>query len=98
MDAKETYGRPIAGKSVTVTYTGTAGTTAALTPDAKTLRVISTTDCFIEIGVSPTAVVNTGLFLPAYTPEYFECIPGVTGTKVSAIQLSAGGSIYVTPF
>ena len=69
-----------------------------MTPNAQTVRVMSTTDCFIEIGISPTAVADTGLFLPAYTPEYFECIGGVTGTKVSAIQVSTGGTLYVTPF
>jgi hypothetical protein len=95
MDANSTYGRPIGGKSVTVAYTGTAGTTAALPEATLGVRVMSTTDCFIEIGLSPTAVANTGMYLPAFTPEYFEGQPNV---KVSAIQLSAAGSLYVTPF
>lgn len=97
MDANQTIGRPITGKSVTVTYTGTAGTTAAVTTDARVVRVVSTTDCYIQIGISPTAT-SADLFLPAYTPEYFGAQGGVTGTKVSAIQVSTGGSIYVTPF
>ena len=95
MDANKTYGRPLAGKSVTVAYTGTAGTTAALPPETLGVRVMATTDCFIEIGLSPTAVADTGLYLPAFTPEYFEGQPNV---KVSAIRLSASGSLYVTPF
>jgi hypothetical protein len=95
MDAKQTYGRPLSGKSVTVAYTGTAGTTSALPADTGTVRIVSTTDCFIEIGLNPTAVANTGLYLVANTPEYFEAQPN---SKVSAIQASSGGSIYVTPF
>lgn len=94
MDQNQTYGRPMAGKSVTVAYTGTAGTTTALPAETKTVRIISTTDCFIEIGLSPTAVANTGLYLPALTAEYFQAN---AYDKVSAIQVAAGGSIYVTP-
>ena len=95
MSPNDTMGSPIPGASVTVAYTGTAGTTAELNANTQWVRVVSTTDCFIEIGISPTAVANTGLYLIAYTPEYFAC---PRRGKVSAIQVSAGGSIYVTPF
>jgi hypothetical protein len=96
METIKTYGRPMAASSVTVSYTGTAGTTAAVDKDATCIRVISTTDCFIEITTAGTAAaVNTGLYLPAFTAEYFDC---PVSAKVSAIQVSAGGSIYVTPF
>jgi len=95
MNPNFTYGTPMPAASVTVSYTGTAGTTTALPSTTNTVRVISTTDCFIEIGTSPTAVANTGLYLPALTAEYFSC---VGSAKVSAIQVTAAGSIYVTPF
>jgi hypothetical protein len=95
MDGKNTLGAPIPGAGLTVAYTGTAGTTAALSVRATVVRVVATTDCFIEIGAAPTAVANTSLFLPAGVPEYFAC---TAGDKVSAIQVSAAGSIYVTPF
>ena len=92
----KTYGRPMAASSITVTYTGTAGVTAAVNKDATCIRIVSTTDCFIEITVAGTsAVANTGMYLPAFVPEYFDCPPKA---KVSAIQVSAAGSIYVTPF
>ena len=95
MDQRQTIGQPIGGKSVTVAYTDSAGTTAALPDTTQVVRVVSTTDCFIEIGTAPTAVANTGLFLPAYQPEYFAA-KGYA--KVSAIRLTASGSLYVTPF
>lgn len=97
MNPSMTYGQPLSGQSVTVAYTGTAGTTTAMPPGTKAVRVISTTDCFIEVtnNAGVTAVANTGLYLPALTPEYFIC--GVNA-KVSAVQVSAGGSLYVTPF
>lgn len=90
-----TFGTPMPAASKTVSYTGTAGTTAAVSANATVVRVIATTDCFIEIGENPTAVANSGMYLPALTPEYFSCPPSA---KVSAIQVSSGGSIYVTPF
>lgn len=95
MDQFKTYGSPMGGSSVTVAYTGVAGTTVALDKDANCLRVISTTDCFIRISTAGTAAAaNVDVYLPANTPEYFDC---PTLAKVSAIQVSAGGSIYVTP-
>ena len=94
MDQSQTYGRPYPGKSVTVSYTGTAGTTTALPDTTSAVRIIATTACFIEIGLDPTAVANTGMYLPAGVPEYFQAQPNA---KVSAIQVASGGSIYVTP-
>lgn len=95
MTPNMTYGSPMPGESVKVAYTGTAGTTVALPSNTEVVRVIATTDCFIEIGTSPTAVVDTGMYLAALVPEYFSC-PG--SGKVSAIQVASGGTIYVTPF
>lgn len=94
MFIQDTLGTPQPAKSVTVAYTATAGTTAVIS-SCTVVRVMSTTDAFIEIGLAPTAVVDTGLFLPAYSPEYFACTPG---TKVSAVQVANGGTLYVTPF
>ncbi len=96
MDIMQTVGAPIPAASVTVAYTAVAGTTAALHANTRVVRVVSTTDCFIEVTLAGTAAVaNTGLYLPAFTPEYF-----IAGSKfkVSAIRVSADGSIYVTPF
>ena len=95
MDQKQTYGRPHPGKSVKVAYTGTAGTTTALPETCDAVRLVSTTDCFIEISAAGTAAVaDTGLYLVALLPEYFQAPPNA---KISAIQVSAGGTLYVTP-
>lgn len=99
MDPRETYGRPKAGASIKVAYTGTAGTTAALPPGTTCVRLLSTTDCFIEISTAPTAVADTGMYLVGGIPEYFGCqTNSALGPKVSAIQVSASGTLYVTPF
>ena len=91
---QDTIGTPQAGKALTVAYTATAGTTTALVASS-VVRVMTTTDAFIEIGLNPTAAVNTGTYLPAYSPEYFQCPPG---SKVSAVQVANGGTLYITPF
>lgn len=96
MTPNQTMGTPMPAQSVTVAYTGTAGTTTAMPANANAVRVVATTDCFIEITSAGTAAVaNTGMYMPAYSPEYFAC---PKSAKVSAIQVSTGGSIYVTPF
>lgn len=95
MTPNMTYGSPMPAESLKVAYTDTAGTTAALPSNTEVVRVIATTDCFIEIGTSPTAVADTGLYLAALVPEYFSCPPS---GKVSAIRVTTSGTIYVTPF
>lgn len=90
----ENVGSPMPAQSVTVAYTGTAGTTTALPDTTRYIQVTATTACFIEIGLAPTAVANTGTYLAPNIPYYFIAQPNC---KVSAIQSAAGGSIYVTP-
>jgi|CXWK01.1.fsa_nt_gi hypothetical protein len=86
---------PVAGAGQTVAYTGTHGViTNALPADCRCVRVVCTTAAFIEIGPSPTAVANTGTFVAANVPEYFQCGPNA---KVSAVQVASGGSLYVVP-
>lgn len=94
MNPNYTYGSPMPASSVKVAYTGTAGTTTALPATANALRVVATTDCFIQIGTNPTAVADDDCYLPALVPEYFAC---PEGAKVSAVQVASGGTLYVTP-
>ncbi len=95
MTPSDTIARPNFGKGQKVTYTGTAGTiTNAFPEGTSAVWVTSDTDCFIRIGVSPTAVADVDFLLPPGVPM---CFPAVSGEKVSAVQLSAGGTIYVCP-
>jgi hypothetical protein len=96
MNNEETFGQPLPQGTINVAYTGTAGTTAALNSLAQAVRLVATTDCFVEISVAGTAALaDSGFYLPAFTPEYFTCLPG---SKVSAIQVASGGTIYATAF
>lgn len=80
------------GATQNVAYTGTAGTiTNAVSYNH--VMVWSTTDCFITFGSAPTATTSH-MPLSARTHLVFKVEAGVD--KVSAIQQSAGGTLYVT--
>ena len=81
------------GAHQSVAYTGTAGTiTNAISDSIRAVRVVTTSAAYIVIGKTPTAT-TAGVYMPADRPEVFNCNPG---EKVSAIQVSAGGSLHVT--
>lgn len=74
-------------------YTGTAGTISnAVAAGTYKVRVIVTSAAYIKIGSSPTATTSD-VYMAAEAAEYFSIRPG---EKVSAIQVSAGGTLHVT--
>jgi hypothetical protein len=89
---------PIATTGYSVAYTGTAGSTTAYNPGASSVLVWSTTDCYVKVGESATAT-TADTPVPSYTPMWFP-VPLGTGApwRVSAIQITAGGTIYTKAF
>ena len=82
----------------TVAYTGTAGSTATWPVGPQGVLVWSTTDAYIVVGEGVTATTSNGTPIPAFTPIPFEVPRGTDSPwRVSAIQVSAGGSIYCKP-
>ncbi|MGI9158866.1 MAG: hypothetical protein ACR2K1_03850, partial [Saprospiraceae bacterium] len=79
----------------TVSYTGTAGSTAAWGAGPQGVVVWSTTDAYIVVGEGVTATTSNGTPIPANTPIPFTVPPG-TGApwRVSAIQVAANGTVY----
>lgn len=76
-----------------VAYTGTAGTISnAVASQTYKVRVVVTTAAYIKIDNSPTAT-SSDVYMAADSPEYFTITPGM---KVSAIQVSSGGTLHVT--
>lgn len=88
---------PVAEKAQSVAYTGTAGTTANFRARTKAVMVWATTDAYIAVGESVTATTSDTP-IPSYTPILFN-VPVGTGAPwcVSAIQVSAGGTVYAKP-
>ena len=64
-----------------ISFTATAGVSAAFDRDTKLVRVISDADCRILFGANPTAVV-TDMLLKAGSVEYFGVTPYI---KISAV-------------
>jgi hypothetical protein len=80
------------GTTQKVAYTGTAGTIPnGVGAQTYQVRIVCTTGAFVLIGDSPTATTSD---MPTFAdlPEYFSITPG---QKVSAIQSSSGGTLYV---
>lgn len=74
-------------------YTGTAGTiTNAIADQVTKIRVVCTSAAYVKVGNSPTAT-SADVYMPADGVEYFTVTAGM---KVSAIQVSAGGTLHVT--
>lgn len=81
------------GTHQSVAYTGTAGTiTNAVTDQVTKIRVVVTSAAYVKVGNSPTAATSDP-YMPADSVEYFTVSAGM---KVSAIQVSAGGTLHVT--
>ena len=81
-----------------VAYTGTAGSTGTWpVGGCRGVLVWSTTDAYIRVGYNVTAT-TADTPIPAYTPLTF-AVPGVGQEtfRVSAIQVSAGGTVYAKP-
>lgn len=87
------FGTGRLGTHQSVAYTGTAGTISnAVGAQTYKVRVVVTTAAYIKIDNSPTAT-SSNTYMAADSPEYFTITPG---QKVSAIQVSSGGTLHVT--
>ena len=81
----------------TASYTGTAGSTTAWNPGPEGVVVWSTTAAYVKVGEGAVATTSDTP-IPANTPIPF-VVPNGTGApwRVSAIQVSSGGSVYAKP-
>jgi hypothetical protein len=81
----------------TVAFTGTAGSTTGWNAGPQGVMVWSTEPCYVLVGEGAIATTSSTP-IPAFTPIPFT-VPGGTGApwRVSAIQISAGGAVYVKP-
>jgi hypothetical protein len=92
---------PLAGAqfpAYSASFTGTAGSTTAWPAGPQGVLVWSTSPCYIVVGEGVTATTANGTPLPAGVPVPFK-VPAGTGAswRVSAIQISSGGTIYCKP-
>lgn len=83
------------GLSDYVTVNSTSAQSAAFGDNTSEIRVVSTTNCHINIGQNPTAAAtdDNGIYLPANVIEYYHVSPG---QRVAVIQDTAGGTLCVS--
>ena len=80
-----------------VTYSGTAGSVTGWNAGPQGVLVWSTSDAYILVGEGVTAT-STATPLPANTPVPIFVPAGTGGVwRVSAIQITAGGTLYAKP-
>lgn len=91
--ATQYWGAGYLGTHQSKAYTGTAGTIDnAISDGIQKVRVVVTSAAYIKIGKSATAT-TFDVYMAADVPEYFTI---KAGEKVSAVQVSAGGTLHVT--
>ena len=81
------------GATQKVAFTGTAGTSTAIASGTNIVRVCCSSAGYIKLSTAGTAATATDMFMPAGVVEYFIVDPG---TRISAIQDTAGGNINLT--
>lgn len=80
-----------------VTYTGTAGSTGTWSKGAHCVLVWSDHACYVVVGEDVTATTSDTP-IPANIPIPFIVPDNVTSSwRVSAIQVSTGGTVYCKP-
>lgn len=81
----------------TVSYSGTAGSTAGWPAGPQGVLVWSSTDAYIRVGVGAVAT-TADTPVPAATPILFFVPPGTGGQwRVSALQVGTAGNVYAKP-
>jgi hypothetical protein len=81
----------------TVAFTGTAGSTTGWPAGPQGVVIWTTSPAYVRVGEGVTATTSDTP-IPSNTPIPF-AVPNGTGAiwRVSAIQISSGGSVYAKP-
>lgn len=88
---------PLSFPAKSVAYTGTAGSTDTWAPGPQGVVVWSDQACYVEVGEGVTATTSSTP-IPANTAIPFAVPVNTSGAwRVSAIQVSTGGTIYCKP-
>lgn len=83
--------RYVDGGGQSAAYTTTTPITNPVAATTRLVRVTCTTAAFIKFGSAPAAT-SADIFIGANLPEIFPITPG---HKVAALQVAAGGTLYV---
>ena len=88
--AYSTY-RPV--KTQTITTSGSsAALSTSITEGVEAVYLTATEHCYVAWGASPTATTSD-MYL---TKDWPYCLKVSPGEKLAALQVSSGGTLYVT--
>lgn len=82
------------GGGISVSIGSTATDSPAMPTGTTFARLVSTVDCWIELGGGATASAGTGGYLPAFVIEYVS-IPA--SAQVSVVRANTDGILYIKP-
>lgn len=82
------------GGGLTVSVNGTATNSAVLPVGTTFARLLSTVDCWIELGGGATASAGSAGYLSAFSPEY---VPIPASAQVSVLRATTNGVLYIKP-
>ena len=83
-----------AGVTQTISTSGTSAQTSnAISDQIYAATITSSEDAYITFGANPTSTATNGYYLLKDWPVEFQIRPG---EKVAAIQVSTGGTVYVS--
>lgn len=86
--------RPVKGSSYDFTFTATKGTTPEITEDCVRLR--ATQDCYVKIGeIADLSVSASDYDFCLLAGESVDIELFETDKYISAVQLTAGGTMYI---
>jgi hypothetical protein len=81
----------------TAAFSGTAGSTTGWNAGPQGVMIWSDQPCYVEVGEGAVAT-TASTPIPAFTPIPFAVPITVSGVwRVSAIQVSTGGTVYCKP-
>jgi hypothetical protein len=88
--------KPSLVQNVSFTTASSTATTNNLNGNTVVVRMVSTSDCYVEIGLAASVSATTSsMYLPAFAVEYFRVDENL-GLKVAARGVSASGVLNVT--
>lgn len=77
-----------------VAYTGTAGTSSAVGSQTYAVKLVATTNCHVKVTQAGTAATTSDTYIAGNAPAEYVCVS--PGDKISVVEDSAGGNLYIT--
>ena len=82
-----------AGVTQALTSSGSSAASSAVGDQTYAVAITATENVYVTLGGAPTATATNGMYLEQDWPHYLSIHPG---EKVAVLQVSTGGTVYVS--